>query len=245
MEHPWQTEELAKTFLEDIRAAIPLAAEQIEVLLRVVRTALGDVARFADLGCGDGILGRALLAQYPAARGVFLDFSAPMMAAATKAVQTEGRQATFAAADLAATSWQDAIPRDGPLDLVVSGLAIHHLTDAQKRELYGEIFARLRPGGLFLNLEHVAFRSVWAEQALDDWFIDSLWCYHTSRGGAKSRDEVGQQWYYRRDKGTNFLAPVERPVPLVGRTRLRLTWIASSSSSNWRCSAVASRSPSG
>jgi SAM-dependent methyltransferase len=207
--HPWQTEELAKTFLEDVRAAIPLAAEQIEVLLCVVRAAVGQVTRFADLGCGDGILGRAVLARYPAARGVFLDFSAPMMAAARKAMQTEGRQATFVVQDLAAKSWQDAIARDGPLDLVVSGLAIHHLSDERKRELYAEIFALLRPGGLFLNLEHVAFRSPWAEQAFDDLFVDFLWSYHKSRGGDKPRDEVAQQWYYRRDKQTNLLAPVE------------------------------------
>ena len=178
------------------------------MLLRVVRAVLPQVERVADLGCGDGILGRAVLSQYPAAQGLFLDFSEPMIAAAKKAVQTEGRQATFAVRDLAAKSWLDAIPRDAPLDLVVSGLAIHHLSDARKRELYGEIFAALRPGGLFLNLEHVAFRSPWAEAAFDNLFVDFLWSYHKSRDGVKDRDEVAQQWYHRRDKTTNFLAPV-------------------------------------
>ena len=53
----WQQRELAKLFLEDVRAGIPLAAEQIDVLLRVVRHAVSRIDRLLDLGCGDGILG--------------------------------------------------------------------------------------------------------------------------------------------------------------------------------------------
>ena len=35
--HVWQREDLAKLFLEDVRGGIPLAAEQIDVLLRVAK----------------------------------------------------------------------------------------------------------------------------------------------------------------------------------------------------------------
>ncbi len=43
----------------------------------------------------------------------------------------------------------------GDFDLVVSGFAIHHLDDSRKRELFGEVAAQLRPGGVFANLEVV------------------------------------------------------------------------------------------
>jgi tRNA (cmo5U34)-methyltransferase len=44
----------------------------------------------------------------------------------------------------------------GRLDAVVSALAIHHLEDADKRKLYGDVFDALRPGGVFVNAEQCA-----------------------------------------------------------------------------------------
>ncbi|MGK7878005.1 MAG: methyltransferase [Xenococcaceae cyanobacterium] len=71
----WKTEELSKTFLEGVRDAIPLAAEQIDCLLRIIHLTQAQVGSFLDLGCGNGVLGRAIHQQYPDSKGVFLDFS--------------------------------------------------------------------------------------------------------------------------------------------------------------------------
>lgn len=43
----------------------------------------------------------------------------------------------------------------GNLDAVVSALAIHHLDDGEKRNLYGRIHGALRPSGVFFNAEQV------------------------------------------------------------------------------------------
>jgi cyclopropane fatty-acyl-phospholipid synthase-like methyltransferase len=47
------------------------------------------------------------------------------------------------------------LPARGTFDLVVSGFAVHHLAHERKRQLFGEILAILRPGGVFANLEVV------------------------------------------------------------------------------------------
>ena len=44
----------------------------------------------------------------------------------------------------------------GEADVVVSGLAIHHLDDERKRSLYAEVATALRTGGVFANLDVVA-----------------------------------------------------------------------------------------
>jgi SAM-dependent methyltransferase len=43
-----------------------------------------------------------------------------------------------------------------PLDAIVSGYCIHHLSNDRKRELYREIYHRLTPDGGFLKIEHCA-----------------------------------------------------------------------------------------
>jgi len=43
----------------------------------------------------------------------------------------------------------------GPFDVVISALAIHHLEDRQKRDLFGRIHEVLAPGGIFVNAEQI------------------------------------------------------------------------------------------
>jgi tRNA (cmo5U34)-methyltransferase len=205
----WKTEALGKRYLEGIRGAIPFAEQQIELCLFLVKQALPKVNRFLDLGCGDGILGRALISQYPNAHGVFLDFSDTMIRAAKEKVEPITRYATFVTQDYSTPEWVDAVSRHAPFDVIVSGFSIHHQPDDRKRELYQELFALLAPGGMFLNLEHVASASAWLQGVFDRHFIEALWRFHERLGTAKTRDQIAQEYYHRPDKGVNILAPVD------------------------------------
>jgi SAM-dependent methyltransferase len=51
---------------------------------------------------------------------------------------------------------RDPLTPLGSFDVVVSGFAIHHVADARKQALFGEVAQQLRPGGVFANLEVVA-----------------------------------------------------------------------------------------
>ena len=203
----WQSEALAAQFLEGVRGAIPLAHEQMGVLLSIIERTLPTVGAFIDLGCGDGILGRTILDEYPEARGTFIDFS-PLMLETARTRVGNPEHHTFLDGDFGVPQWRDRLPLN-QVDLIVSGFAIHHQPDERKREIYAEIFGLLRPGGLFLNLEHVASASTQGTRLFDEYFIDSLVRFHGRAGSSKSREEIAGEYYHRPDKVANILAPVE------------------------------------
>lgn len=205
----WKGEALVRTFLRDVRGGIPFGAEQIEIMLRVVGSGVATVRRFADLGCGNGVLARAMLARWPKARATLVDFSAPMLAAAEQDLSAHPSAPRFVLADLADARWVDAVAAAAPFDAVVSAYAIHHLPDARKRSLYAEIHALLAPGGLFVNVEHVASSTPWVEALSDDLIVDSLHAFHGARGAARTRADVAAEFVHRPDKAANILAPVE------------------------------------
>jgi SAM-dependent methyltransferase len=205
----WQNAELATKFLEGIRGGVPFAAAQTDLLMRVVQAADVRVARVLDIGCGDGILGRALLEQFPEAHGTFLDLSPAMIAAAREKLRPCGERAVVVPGDFGQKAWVDSVRSAGPFDVAVSGYAIHHQTHERKRALYAELYDLLAPGGLFLNMEHVSSCSPWAEQAFNDLMIDSLWEYHQRQGSTWTREEVARQYVQREDWSANILAPLE------------------------------------
>lgn len=205
----WRAGSLVETFLTGVRGGLPLAAEQIEMMLRIVSARSTPVRHFIDLGCGDGILAAAVLARYASAEAVLVDFSEPMLDAARARFGDRQPTPRFVQADLADPSWLAALPTRADIDAVVSAYAIHHLSDERKRALYAEIFGLLAPGGVFVNVEHVASPTPWLAEIFDEMMVDSITAYHARQGTGKSREEVASEFVHRPDKVANILAPVE------------------------------------
>lgn len=109
---------------------------------------------FVDLGAGTGAAARAVLARYPRAQAVLADFSAEMMAQGEQELAGYAGRYRYAEFDLAHGGWPGELP--DPAAAVISSLCVHHLPDQRKRELFGEIFTRLAPGGWYLNFDPVA-----------------------------------------------------------------------------------------
>jgi tRNA (cmo5U34)-methyltransferase len=82
-----------------------------------------------ELGTGTGETALSVLARHPAARWTGIDASEPMLDRA------RGR---LPAADLRLARLEDPLP-EGPFDLVISALAVHHLDAEGKRGLFERV----------------------------------------------------------------------------------------------------------
>jgi len=194
-------------FLLQVRGTIPLAIEQIDVVLQLLAAARTPIERFLDLGCGDGLLSRAILGEHPQAHGTLVDFPAESLDAARGSLRDFSERVTFVPADFADPAWPEAVREPGPFDAVVSGFACYPLPDARKRALYGEVLALLQPSGLFLQIEHVASATRWTESTWDDCLINAIFGQAIRENPGKTRAEIAQE-YYATAPGPRF-APLE------------------------------------
>jgi tRNA (cmo5U34)-methyltransferase len=144
----WQTIEHALAYLG--RAdKLPHRTEGEKELLDQIPP---NAKRVLDLGTDDGRLLALVRLHNPSIEGVALDFSDPMIEQAKK------RFANDSCVSIVKHDFSLPLPAKqlGCFDAVVSSLAIHHLTDPRKKELYTEIFNVLNHKGVFCNLEHVS-----------------------------------------------------------------------------------------
>lgn len=204
----WKLPDIVNRFLT-FRAAIPMAQEQIGVMLSILGSREEPVRTFLDLGCGDGILAAAVLGAYPESRGVLADFSEPMLGQAREQLAAHADQLKFVNLDYGEPDWVDGVRDFGPFDAIVSGYSIHHQPNDRKRPLFKEIFSLLNPGGWFVNVEHVAPSSPLTTELFNDHIIDGYYAIERQSGGARTREQLAEVFLNRSDKAANILLPVE------------------------------------
>ena len=127
-------------YADMIRADIPV----YEQLQAEVASASGVGARrVLELGTGTGETAAALLDRHRDAELVGIDESSAMLAAARSRLRA---QIVFRSC---VGRLEEPLP-EGPFDLVASALCVHHLSGAEKRDLFARVAGVLGPGGRFV-----------------------------------------------------------------------------------------------
>lgn len=163
---------------------------RIHLLLSIPE--LPDTAqpKILDLGAGPGSTGLSVLRQHPGARIMAVEADPVMVMMGQEVINARGLAARFEYlhADIRDGSWWPVYADH--FDLVVSATALHWLNAEHYREVCERAYAVLKPGGWFMNCDHVASRypalqeryRTWREQrvqrafqalAADQW--DDYW----------------------------------------------------------------------
>ncbi|MDH4028296.1 MAG: class I SAM-dependent methyltransferase [Nitrospirota bacterium] len=164
----WARPEFAKQYRDNADIYIVERQRMLGIMRSFYRHFLsGRKNNVLDLGCGDGIITHNLLEVDNAISATLVDASSDMLDKARE------RLRGFRSIDFMQASFQDIMVKDLPergYDLVVSSMAIHHLTQDEKKKLFNIIHTWLKPGGLFLNIDVV----IAPAGALEDWYM-KIW----------------------------------------------------------------------
>ncbi|HZC77805.1 MAG TPA: class I SAM-dependent methyltransferase, partial [Ktedonobacterales bacterium] len=109
-----------------------------------------------DLGCGPGSLSQRLLERFPQARSIAVDQDPVLLAMGQGALGDLGGRLRWVDANLRASSWRERIGVE-LVDVALSTTALHWLPPGQLVRLYTELGMLIRPDGLFLNGDHMAY----------------------------------------------------------------------------------------
>ncbi len=145
-----------------------------------------------DLASGPGSISQRLLDRFPAARAIAVDMDPVMLALGRGALGTVGGRLRWVEADLASPDWLETLG-ETQVDAVLSSTAMHWLPPEPLTRVYRELGHLLRPGGLFLNADHMAFGPALPTVArLSDKALDQQW---SDEAFATRGIETAEQWW--------------------------------------------------
>lgn len=138
------------------QAGIPRREERFTAMLELVAEVAGpEPGAILDLACGPGSISARALRRFPTVRLVALDVDPFLLAIGQHALGDGAGRLTWVRADLRDPDWPAAVQPHAPFDAVLSSTALHWLAAADLLRVYRGLATVVRPGGLFLNADHL------------------------------------------------------------------------------------------
>jgi tRNA (cmo5U34)-methyltransferase len=130
-----------------------------------------------DLGAGTGLLSEFMMQKIESASLYLLDESTDMIAKAQQRL-AQYNPTIFI------QSMTEPLP-EIKFDAIVSSVAIHHLANEDKRDLFKRIYQSLASGGVFINAEQILGETEWQKKLYEDMHLNG------ARALGSDEDEIG------------------------------------------------------
>lgn len=136
-------DQLSSQYSELIAKCVPRYRELIFNMFQYFPEGF-EPKRILDLGCGTGNLTEQIFKSFPEAEIDALDISEDIL--------NESRKRFLHTPNIRyiQSDFKTMHLSPGSYDLIMSSIAIHHIDDSDKINLYREIYQALKPGGIFI-----------------------------------------------------------------------------------------------
>lgn len=128
--------------------------ERFNIIVGIIAATHRCPRKVLDLGCGTGSLSLRILEAFPRCRLIGIDLDETLLMLAARRLSRFRRRVKLVRADLRKGGWLRAAGNG--FDGVVSATALHWLSADQLAGLYRQLGSIIKPGGIFLNADHVA-----------------------------------------------------------------------------------------
>jgi len=140
-----------------------------------------QVIKVLDLGAGTGGLSELVLKMYPSSTVHAFDLTEEMLAICKERLGEYKDRLTVQQGDYKRDSFGSGY------DVILAGLTLHHLSDAERRYVFKKLYSSLNEGGIYLAREIV----------LDEDPFITEWHYALWREFMKANGEDDAFWYQK------------------------------------------------
>jgi SAM-dependent methyltransferase len=150
----WDTQQ--ERYLPDREQRFAIILDALDMLVPQPFVAL-------DLACGPGSISQRLLARFPQAQTIAIDYNPVLLRLGQEALGTIDGRLHWLSANLLEGGWTDRIAAQvhdlgrTHVDAVLTTTALHYLPAPALVDTYAQVAPLIRPGGLLLNGDHMAF----------------------------------------------------------------------------------------
>lgn len=170
----YEDAERVRRYDRDMDLMHPNRHRMVGVALELLSDLEEQPTRILELGIGTAFFAARFLERHPLATLVGVDGSASMIELARARLKGAG---VADRAELVTARFEDFDPHDsqiGPVGIVFSSYALHHLSVETKRAVLSRVFSVLTPGGWFLNADLVSHPDPAVEEVIQRVRVDGI-----------------------------------------------------------------------